>query len=124
MTDTQTPTLEALLRRWAELEPDHCMVRESGEYGSAPVVHLDGIGWDHMPLDDYDDLRMCTQFAVQQAIEARGMWWALDNDVVDKKYAAVVNERRWGNLDWYGFSDDTPAAALLSAYLQALEAQQ
>lgn len=107
---TETQTLEALLRRWAELEP------EWAKHAQALIPNPDdySVGaWAHAGM-------FCI-VPIQEAIEERGWRTTLEYylDPVDGlwKWRATVREPE---NDAY---DQKAAAALLSAYLQALEAR-
>jgi hypothetical protein len=109
--------MEELLKRWAELEPKWCEFElpigrfyvhynlNNGHYGN--IYNLDDPTLAHI------------QRAIQNAIEARGWDMTL--------------ERRNTMGGWAWFADtatsgitimNTPAEALLSAYIKALEAVQ
>lgn len=109
MTDTQTPTLETLLRRWAELEPARCRIELPESVWCC--------GMDRFLIGSQIDL-VFIQCAVQEAIEARGWVWRVRGH---GNYAVAWV---WFNIlsSDHEQTADTPAAALLSAYLQALEA--
>ena len=116
-TAEKTTTLEALLRRWAELEPDAC------EYDTDLGCYSVVVGDLWIPLDNWHTKAYTAQAATQEAIERRGLHWSVwtnPSDTREPPYGAAV----WVDLsdeetDRYGA--DTPAAALLSAYVQALE---
>lgn len=117
---TETQTLEALLRRWAELEPLVVYLQTDG-HGRLLCVHIDNEWFV------YDDcafrMRMVLQCAAQEAIEARSWSWDLDACYMDNEEKRMYGATVYVVGDFCESREYTPAAALLSAYLQALEAQ-
>lgn len=106
---SETNELEALLRRWAELEPEWARI---AAYSIPKDDEYQHGSWAHSGK--------FVQIAVQEAIEARGWIWHMQNafnqDGADC-YVAYLS----GINDEEEFACDTPAAALLSAYLAALK---
>lgn len=118
MTEPQTKpqTLEALLRRWAELEPGRCIISRNGDFMLYDGdIALSDVGKDAGPL-----CNAIVQAATKEAIERRGWYWHVGS-AHGGKYGADVDTKP-GLVGHRGYAD-TPAAALLSAYLQALRAQ-
>ena len=118
---TDTTTLEALLRRWAELEPERCILTGYEPYQGYSVRVKGAMQMaDLLHAGDY-----VVQGATQEAIERRGWMWSLDSQYMDSGVplglcSAIVCDE--DDINEHATSD-TPAAALLSAYVQALEAQ-
>ena len=104
--------LETLLREWAVMEPDRCYVFDENRMNPY-AAHVDGCGH---PCD----WPGTTQVAVQEAIEARGWKFGIENYSGPK--AAVAALKRYKVSGIYNASANTIAEALLSAYLQALKA--
>lgn len=123
-----TQTLETLLRRWAELEPERCIAQDDGDLTLEWQGHFNVDACSlRNGLDPWDTALV--QGAVQEAIEARGWIWDLGTapprrggNYPDCMHAAGVFRVR-GDMD-HNACGPTPAAAILSAYLQALEAQR
>jgi hypothetical protein len=109
-------TMTELLKRWSELEPERCEYQEETEY-----YHVMRNGrWAKATIIatlDYDRI----QGAVQEAINVHEWPWSVDcKSVEDEEYTASIIG---GSFYAEEGSNDTPAAALLSAYLKALEAK-
>lgn len=117
--------MKDLLARWAKFEPNRCagqMLRWSG--GLLVLTH------DDFPLDTHDHAVVLA--AVKEAIEARGIEWQWhENSTLARLPSGTSQERRFYNgivevrrpSGWYEeYLCDSPAEALLSAYLSALEA--
>ena len=121
--------MEKLLHKWAELAPDECRVKDF--FG----VDI----WELMGLDaNYQEpFKGTVIIATMQAIENRGWRWSFPNneriDQDEQMYLTNTNRyeaRIYTTWDYFGekrytdqdvvISYDSPAAALLSAYLQAL----
>lgn len=110
------PSLSQFLHRWRVLEPERCQA-----LGDRHVVALGGgsayiVG--HIPAQELAWI----QAAVQEAITTRGWTYLLDVGT-DGAYAQVDRydeDSRRTTLD-SGKADKHPAAALLTAYLKALE---
>lgn len=102
--------LESLLRRWTELEPEWCKIDPT--HGLCVAA---GETWAPTRWMDYSDY--IVQGAAQQAIEARGWEWqvARTTNFLDQMFV-------WANVMGVAGIADTPAAAILTAYLSALEA--
>lgn len=144
---SETNELEALLRRWAELEPDRCFFYADSltaccvRVGHYETSVSDASLWPHRITHPHH-----IQAAVQEAIEARGWLWTRDicgqmivypsqdstacpecngwievpiTDAFDTDICATcegTGDNRIGSA-----MHDTPAIALLTAYLAALE---
>lgn len=107
--------MKDLLQEWAELEPSRCKFEAwADNYGH--WVQQDIITVWVGPRASGGYKVEIIQHAVQQAIEARGWVWSLVMQHTGSKYLASARGR-------LGRSDDSPAHALLSAYLQAIKAQ-
>jgi hypothetical protein len=105
--------VKQLLQKWAELEPDAC----ENLYGQTIRLHLsDDSSHGIYPL--VDDLKIAdlalVQWAVQEAIVARG--WRFEFRGFSSGLGFQVE------LRGAPARDTNPAAALLKAYLKALEA--
>jgi hypothetical protein len=107
-----------LLKRWAELEPKRCRFdRKDYEW-----CVLTSTGWGCMD-EGYLD-KGWIQYAVQQAIEARG-WEYTSGYRVGRnqmQYHGFVDTLIGANRHTV-YSTNSPAHALLSAYLQALNGE-
>jgi hypothetical protein len=117
--------MKELLERWAKLEPTRCEGVYRGEGVFSVYVHL---GREervyrivHDLVESANAANSWLQAAVQEAIEARGWEWRLSRIV--GMYRALVDPMRESLHDHPGYHAGTPAEALLSAYLTALEAQ-
>lgn len=104
--------MRELLKRWAELEPDRCHLKKNID----GFTINSGKWWDLLFTGNLpsEDGLMKVQYAVQQAIIARG--WLLDLDWDGTRWEA------WVNSGWADRSPNSAAEALLSAYLDAIEA--
>src|SRR5690606_34395902 len=101
-----------LLRKWAQHEPERCS--------------FDGdtcrLAWR---LDEPGDTTKAemnnamTLAAVIEAIEARGWWWNVGTTLQEPVQAYVQSPER----NFRPVRAETPAAALLGAYVAALEAE-
>lgn len=135
MTQPQTTTLEALLREWAEVEPERISeIGENDPPDDGPFGYW--VKWRGtiitLMLDD-TDLDVYTQAAAQEAIEARGWVWSLtwDGFRLERNHMGMVQYRETsvdfkstpGEKFYSDWTDHGSAYALLSAYLQALRAQ-
>lgn len=110
--------IELLVKQWAEIAPGTCQaVTPPALTGTFRVKILpDLLCWHWIEFTDGElSLRdiAVLQFAVQQAIVARGMYFELRYWPPRRKYRAEVGNSQG---EWF----DNPAAALLSAYLKAL----
>ena len=105
--------IDTLLRRWAELAPDECRIVD--DQGIAILL---GNG-ELSPYLDYSDVTdlFVIQGAVQEAIEARGWEWKLES--IGGRATGYVSH---GDTQRHERAQN-PAAALLTAYLSAIEAQ-
>lgn len=110
MTDLDTGFLE----RWAELEPERCKA-----FPRHATVQVKG-KWN--PAEFTGTILA----AVIEAIEARGWEWTLWSDGREREATVHIQDddpkqpRRNHGTD---LTTDQPAAALLTAYLAALEAE-
>jgi hypothetical protein len=125
-TTNQTNTMRELLARWAELEPERCKHIKTG-------LQANRVEWEEFYISDGDQELLthsdmhnisCTsngalmwiQWAVQQAIVARGWYFQVRYVPINKKFLASVGFT-------YDQIGDNPAEAILSAYLKEIEAQ-
>ena len=116
---TDTTTLEALLRRWAE--PERCILTGYEPYQGYSVRVKGAMQMaDLLHAGDY-----VVQGATQEAIERRGWSWSIVHIGTDEAMVFIPGASLRDRLESLGKCNDadTPAAALLSAYVQALEAQ-
>lgn len=118
--------MKDLLKRWAELEPTLCKFLKDDV---ALAINGEWVFIYTTPF--YAD--MFIQYTVQQAIEARGLNWSIWFDYDDQAYdeqgfrgfggsqhsASVFTD----NERYAREGEISAAEALLSAYLQALEAK-
>ncbi len=113
--------IEALLRRWEELEPKACSARKPPLY-SFFVGHPEAEVW---AAGDWDCLSLI-QGAVQQAIKARGWHYQLlQSELLNNTdmWAMVYTDFQAEPFEADSDSPDDEAFVLLSAYIMALEAQ-
>lgn len=101
--------MKELLKRWAELEPMLCKYLSDGV-----ALPVNG-EWVFIYATLFD-ANMFIQYKVQQAIVARGWRFGIQHYSDDfQVWVAAPNGRYcWSNAD-------SPAEALLSAYVKALE---
>jgi hypothetical protein len=106
--------VKALLERWAKLEPERCQTSDG-------AVHL-GQGFAfmvHWPMLTADPVKVAVIFgATVEAIKARGWDWSVGN-TLNRPYSGHIVKPRFT----YVQKASTPAEALLTAYLEALEAE-
>jgi hypothetical protein len=119
--------MKELLERWAKAEPKRCWPMERG-YERLGTHWVDpGPGAMGLALNGEKPLptaeRALLQAAVQEAIEAREWDWDLcfNHQQDSPRYCAIIGDLYNGSTP--GEWGSTPAEALLSAYLTALEAQ-
>jgi len=115
-------TINELLHRWAGLEPEVCSL--DTDSGQAFFWH-DGDNSIYIDMLDNPYDRFMLAGFVQQAVESRG-WYC----VVKTRF--TKDEPHWAYVEEMGTvdsnrphgqcSDDSPAHALLAAYIKALEA--
>ena len=117
--------MEELLKRWAELEPDRCEIDEQGrawietEHANFTVYVDEVLEKDHMLILG----------ATMQAIESRYGWWSFPNSRSVPWSIPMNNESRFkyeacvclSREPVYKLSNNSPADALLEAYLKALD---
>lgn len=111
--------MKDLLKRWAELEPALC------KYTKNDVnILINGlcVSIYTTPFD----ADMFVQYAVQQAIEARGLNWDISY-LVDESEPPYGGSQHTASVFTYGKryvreGQISAAGAILSAYLKALEA--
>lgn len=111
-----------LLERWSLIEPKRCRVNVN-DYGD--MAFWVSIGGDMVLVAHTRSLKATpeernavTLGAVIEAIEARGWHWQLSCSP-PRDYIAIV----WtDDMSVPNSADESPAAALLSAYLDAVEA--
>lgn len=107
--------MKELLERWNELEPGWCEARTNGSYLVGKIaVDGDAVGYRVYPPFTEHISSMRIQYAVQQAIAARGWDFEFSYDDDPRQYFCTIDGRQDCS------SGDTPAAALLAAYVQAL----
>lgn len=116
-----------LLKRWAELEPQRCRPKPVGDPAPGPHIVAAGTWWSAGAFPDISPALVLV--AVIEAIEARGWTCSLTHN--------LVQPGTWRAIVWASTaplpgtrtyrpsraSDANPAAALLGAYLAALEAE-
>lgn len=108
--------MRELLEKWAAAEPTVCVLGIGGIYvaGSGPGSRV--------PLVAYPQTSHVLQHRVLssaiEALEARDWGWMLKTRAGAGDYVAVVATNDGAFIDT---QNDTPAAALLSAYLAALD---
>jgi len=107
--------MKELLEKWAELESDECYLNCSED----TIYVIDGMQVDVCSNFGKYELAII-QYAIQQAMEARGWDWSV---LYNPKKRYRANTFYQPGLDGWciGLHDSCPAEALLSAYLQALE---
>lgn len=129
---TTANNLETLLREWAAIEPDRCRIvtGQNGGY-TYEVFRLftTPSGEDY----EFDTSNECfyeieIQGTVQKAIEARGWKWSVGCTHGHHFSASILSKpiiTSWGGTRNKLADDfaDTPAEALLSAYIIALESE-
>jgi hypothetical protein len=107
-------TLEDLLPRWSQIAPGECSV--DGRSNTASL-HLNGETYLGVILHQSDAIYAPEfEYHVRRCIEARGWDWS-----VGKVSEGVYSGKIWAR-QIYLTKKPSPAAALLSAYLEALEA--
>jgi hypothetical protein len=106
--------MKELLERWRAVEPSRFRLDPDGDYS----VFLSGFWWGFPPGVGIVDAHV--QQGVQEAIEARGWMGAVGFGGARGADAMVLKTEGADGADANG---STPAEALLSAYLTALEAQ-
>lgn len=113
-------TINELLHRWAELEPGVCSL--DTDSGQAFFWH-DGDNSIYIDmLDDPYDKFMLAGF-VQQAVDGQGLRASIRIGAVLARYRAEIMFTINGHEGMvHADSDDSPAHALLAAYIKALEA--
>lgn len=118
--------MKELLKQWAELCPDECRYNkfipgwthpDTGEEVPEVSEHFEFLvnGGEWVP--EWSDLHLQ---ATMQAIEARGLKWELSSFMGGqniKWYCAVIQT----DYPTEDESSESPAHALLSAYLQAVK---
>lgn len=113
-----TTELAALLRKLSAISPKECRYTEEGEW---QILDTNTGHWLHLyDANEIDPFRVGG--LLQRRIQARGWKWNIGLSTSDQATGPF-----WADIDaiteytfWcYG---DTPAAALLTAYIAALEA--
>jgi hypothetical protein len=122
--------MKELLSKWASLEKGRCRESDPGTYDVIVGGEFDAIlggAWESVREPDEGWAARSTAFqsallqaAVQEAIEARGWMGVIGFGGSKGADARVVTSNDDDGTDAHG---STPAEALLSAYLTALEAQ-
>lgn len=111
--------MRGLLERWAKVEPERCRPPEG--LAPFPAVLYAGEFW---PVgNDAAPFTGTVQAAVQEAIEARGLPWQLNHGFTDDYEATIWTDAAVG-VEGHGYTEASAAAALLGAYLDALEARE
>lgn len=112
-----------LLERWAQLEPERCARRSDVESEKYPVVvdlRNGNFGLTiAAPVDGHE--RSYVLGATIEAITERGWWWRLGSFGTNPEIRAYVGPPDPSYAP-RPCSGDSPAEALLVAYLSALEA--
>jgi hypothetical protein len=113
--------MKELLERWAKAEPERCQPPQWSGGARVSLGPTNGFGPQH-PVGRQDDPvgLALLQAAAQEAIEARGWMGVIGFGGSKGADARVVTSNDDDGTDAHG---STPAEALLSAYLTALEAQ-
>ncbi len=106
--------MRELLERWRSLEPERCGISEHAAHLGKPFAFR--IHWAVLTADPINLAVILA--AVIEAIEARGWLWRYDSSL---KWACVWGQGIRGEKNRRG--GDLPAA-LLGAYLAALEAER
>ena len=107
--------LETLLREWAAIEPERCEWNSDGQERFAVAV---ADVW--FPVTEFTDAFVkipVVQYAIQEAIEARGWSWCSGY-----KVTKIYDLEHYGRVMGKETEGTTPAEALLAAYIQALKA--
>lgn len=104
-----------LLKRWAELEPERCRVSDAAAHLRSPFAFR--IHWATLTADPINLAVVLA--AVIEAIQARGWFWNVGTTLQEPVQAYVQSPER----TFRPVRAETPAAALLGAYLAALEAE-
>ena len=118
--------MEQLLSKWAELAPDECKQHNNYWYLYPQGVEYQGshvsIGIVDGKLSDWREYQYLLG-ATMHAIERRGWPYLIGYfKYLNKKYSKVsVPNGAWSGFTEFTSEDKNPAAALLSAYLKALE---
>lgn len=112
-----------LLNRWAELEPARC--KKAVLVGECFQIAIDGFDWWSLArcpdAMDFSPL----QRSLQEAIAARKWWMRLEyNPDISPPKPYIANISFEESDDSFEALEEEPAIALLSAYIQALEASQ
>ena len=116
-TAPATTEMPALLKQWAELEPERCMDDSGfglGEWYDLPLNNDDPRS-ESVEANDLTNGAWIIERAVREAIAARGWDWG------KSKFARVITSERH---IWQGYdgTDQDFTRALLQAYLEALRA--
>ena len=127
--ETKERTITDLLEEWAELEPKLCRHKPSAGKGFWVRLRSEG---DWQEIYTHEVVQHVTlpqlQYAVQEAIEARGWWWELgyteDGHPLRHEAFVTVVEQREVVAYRLAHSQESAAYALLDAYVQALEVAQ
>lgn len=119
--------MKDLLAKWADLEPGLCELRAGGSYlvGKITVDGEEAAYRVHPPFTEPHSL-MRIQYAVQQAIEARDLNWAI-SFLVDESEPGYGGSQHTASVFTFGKryvreGEMSAAEAILSAYLKAVEA--
>jgi hypothetical protein len=115
-----TNDLHALLKRWAELEPEMCRWKGDATIHLARFAHV--VYPECAAVSNIE--RAIIQAAVQEAAEARGWLWSVSFDpgANGSPYFTMIQRPVTRHGLMYT-SPDAPAAGLLDCYVRALEAE-
>lgn len=116
-------SLEALLERWAGLEPERCQIIDRWAPDPVLLITSDNPhGW-RVGVGPWS--RPTIQSAVQEAIEARGWHWLVGHSGDNgRMFGCVTLPQSPKARPLSRENGDSPAVALLAAYLAAIEARE
>lgn len=115
-------SMRELLMRWAKLEPERCWVERPGDDDPWCVIHS---GFTHgWRVGSRAQDAMHIQAAVQEAITGHGWHWEVGYHSPDREpfYSGYIDTHDSDDDSHHHVYGDEPVYCLLSAYLQALEA--
>lgn len=112
-------SLPELLKRWSELEPERCKPFELSLVDGT-WVRLDGV-WSTAWVPERASDRATIQTATQEAISDRRWRWRVGTDGPGFEASITLDPDK--AINWHDTyaSRETPAEALLAAYVKALE---
>ena len=118
-TFKQVNTMEELLKKWAELEPERCEIRDDKAWIERGVDNL-SVWMDDRFTDKEKDIILG---AVIEAVQASGWDWRIARVKPDAWFASVYTTTSYEpEID--AKSNHSPTHALLASYLDALYAQE